>query len=283
MNYTIASIKYILKNFWYILPFSILPALFLSLSIDKFAIQKVLTDYFTGKPGGSFPIIFRAISIFNFRDVGAFFAGLAGIVLMVVCVSLMLALIEKHMRIGKRTYNGIFSKLNDNLLSTCGICLFYVLIYEVWAVLISALLFLAYLVENVVAVYILSVIIFFSMHFVLLYVVSLFYLWLPCLQITGFRAFEAAPLLLSAGGARENEDRVRAVDQRDDFGNFDRADGDFRAHERVFLRGGRGAVYVYDRDVLRAYAGGVFRPCPAGARRPEKVLPLLSRHGTNFK
>lgn len=191
MNYTIASIKYILKNFWYILPFSILPALFLSLSIDKFAIQKVLTDYFTGKPGGSFPIIFRAISIFNFRDVGAFFAGLAGIVLMVVCVSLMLALIEKHMRIGKRTYNGIFSKLNDNLLSTCGICLFYVLIYEVWAVLISALLFLAYLVENVVAVYILSVIIFFSMHFVLLYVVSLFYLWLPCLQITGFRAFEA--------------------------------------------------------------------------------------------
>lgn len=191
MNYTIASIKYILKNFWYILPFSILPALFLSLLIDKFAIQKVLTDYFTGKPGGSFPIIFRAISIFNFRDVGAFFAGLAGIVLMVVCVSLMLALIEKHMRIGKRTYNGIFSKLNDNLLSTCGICLFYVLIYEVWAVLISALLFLAYLVENVVAVYILSVIIFFSMHFVLLYVVSLFYLWLPCLQITGFRAFEA--------------------------------------------------------------------------------------------
>ena len=191
MNYTIASIKYILKNFWYILPFSILPALFLSLSIDKFAIQKVLTDYLTGKPGGSFPIIFRAISIFNFRDVGAFFAGLAGIVLMVVCVSLMLALIEKHMRIGKRTYNGIFSNLNDNLLSTCGICLFYVLIYEVWAVLISALLFLAYLVENVVAVYILSVIIFFSMHFVLLYVVSLFYLWLPCLQITGFRAFEA--------------------------------------------------------------------------------------------
>ena len=191
MNYTIASIKYILKNFWYILPFSILPALFLSLSIDKFAIQKVLTDYFAGKPGGSFPIIFRAISIFNFRDVGAFFAGLAGIVLMVVCVSLMLALIEKHMCIGKRTYNGIFSKLNDNLLSTCGICLFYVLIYEVWAVLISALLFLAYLVENVVAVYILSVIIFFSMHFVLLYVVSLFYLWLPCLQITGFRAFEA--------------------------------------------------------------------------------------------
>ncbi|MFQ7701406.1 MAG: hypothetical protein ACLSTV_10195 [Coriobacteriales bacterium] len=191
MNYTIASIKYILKNFWYILPFSILPALFLSLSIDKFAIQKVLTDYFTGKPGGSFPIIFRAVSVFNFRDVGAFFAGLAGIVLMVVCVSLMMALIEKHMRIGKRTYNGIFSKLNDNLLSTCGICLFYVLIYEVWAVLISALLFLAYLVENVFAVYILSAIIFFGMHFVLLYVVSLFYLWLPCLQITGFRAFEA--------------------------------------------------------------------------------------------
>ena len=191
MNYTIASIKYILKNFWYILPFAILPALFLSLSIDKFAIQKVLTDYFTGKPGGSFPIIFRAISIFNFRDVGAFFAGLAGIVLMVVCVSLMMALIEKHMRIGKRTFSGIFSKLNDNLISTCGICLLYVLLYEVWALITSALLFLVMIPETVGVVYVLSVIVFFGMHFVLLYIVSIFYLWLPCLQITGFRAFEA--------------------------------------------------------------------------------------------
>ena len=191
MRYTIQSIKYVFKNFFYIFPLALLPALFLSFSLDKDAISRVLTSYFTGEPSASVPDIFRAVSIFNFRSLKAFFAGLAGVVLMVLCTALIFAFVEKHMRIGKRTFSGIFSKLNDNLISTCGICLLYVLLYEVWALITSALLFLVMIPETVGVVYVLSVIVFFGMHFVLLYIVSIFYLWLPCLQITGFRAFEA--------------------------------------------------------------------------------------------
>ena len=175
MKYTIATIKYILKNFLYIFPFALLPALFLSFSLDKTAIHTLLTNYFTGNPTAIFTDIFHAVSIFNFRSVGVFFAGLIGVVLMILCASLMTALMEKHMRIGKRTFNGVFSKLNDNLMSTCGICLLYVFS----------------LIGSKAAIYVLSVIVFLGMHFILLYIVSIFYLWLPCLQITGFRAFEA--------------------------------------------------------------------------------------------
>lgn len=192
MKYTIQSIRYIIKNFLYVVPFALLPALFLSVSLDKEAISRITKNYFTGKSGASsFPDIFHAVSIFNFRSVGAFFAGLAGVILMILCVSLMFAMIEKHMRIGRRTMNGVFSKLNDNLLSTCGICLLYVFVYEVWALITSALLFFVLLTNARAVAYILSVIVFFGMHFVLLYIVSIFYLWLPCLQITGFKAFEA--------------------------------------------------------------------------------------------
>lgn len=192
MKYTIQSIRYIVKNFWYVIPFALLPALFLSVTLDKDSISKVATNYFTGKPAASyFSDIFHAVSILNFRSVGAFFSGLAGVVLMILCVSLMFAMVEKHMRIGKRTLNGVFSKLNDNLISTCGICLLYVLVYEVWTLITSALLFFVALPDAKAVAYVLSVVVFFGMHFVLLYIVSIFYLWLPCLQITGFRAFEA--------------------------------------------------------------------------------------------
>lgn len=191
MRYTFQSIRYIIKNFLYIFPLVVLPALALSFTLDKPTIKTLLADYFGGRPRASFPAVFRCVSIFNFRSLPAFFAGLAGIVLMVLCASMLLALIEKHMRIGKRTFNGLLSKLNDNLISTCGVCVLYAAIYEVWALVLSALLFCVSLADSVVAVYVLTIFVYLGMLFVLLYVVSLFYLWLPCLQITGFRAFEA--------------------------------------------------------------------------------------------
>lgn len=191
MKYTIESIKYLFKNFWYIFPFALVPAIFLSFSLDKDAIDRLLTGFFTGKPEVSFVDVFHAISVLNFRSWEAFLSGFAGVILMVLCVALMFAFIEKHMRIGKRTLNGLFSKLNDNLISTTGIALMYTAIYELWALITSALLFFVFLPSNLPIQYIFSVIVFFGMHFVLLYVVSIFYLWLPCLQITGFRAFEA--------------------------------------------------------------------------------------------
>ena len=161
------------------------------ISLDKDAIDRLLTGFFTGKPEVSFVDVFHAISVLNFRSWEAFLSGFAGVILMVLCVALMFAFIEKHMRIGKRTLNGLFSKLNDNLISTTGIALLYTAIYELWALITSALLFFVFLPSNLPIQYIFSVIVFFGMHFVLLYVVSIFYLWLPCLQITGFRAFEA--------------------------------------------------------------------------------------------
>ena len=191
MKYTIESIKYLFKNFWYIFPFALVPAVFLSFSLDKDAIDRLLTGFFTGKPEVSFVDVFHAISVLNFRSWEAFLSGFAGVILMVLCVALMFVFIEKHMRIGKRTLNGLFSKLNDNLISTTGIALLYTAIYELWALITSALLFFVFLPSNLPIQYIFSVIVFFGMHFVLLYVVSIFYLWLPCLQITGFRAFEA--------------------------------------------------------------------------------------------
>lgn len=104
-----------------------------------------------------------------------------------------LAFVEKHMRIGRRTLNGIWHKINDNFISSLGIIAIYLLIYEFWAIMTGAMMFAAISIFSSApaAQYIFIVAIFGGMLFALLYVVAMLYLWLPCLQITGFGFYDA--------------------------------------------------------------------------------------------
>ncbi len=192
MRYTVQSTKYVFKNFLYLFPFAILPAIFLSISTDQEAVNSVIRAFFNGDINDwSFTAIFRAISILNFASWQAIVFGVVGIVVIVPCAALMMALLEKHMRIGKRTFNGILGKLNDNLISTCGYTLLILGIYEIWALLIAAFTFLFSMIEILPLAYALVAVTFILFHVLLVVVISTVYLWLPCMQITGFRAFEA--------------------------------------------------------------------------------------------
>ena len=180
------------QNFLYLFPFVILPAFFLSLSVDEGAIIEVVGGAFKGNlKDWTFNNIFCAVSVLNFGSWRSILFGIIGIIVLVPCVALLLALLEKHFRIGKRTFNGIWSKLNDNILSTGGYAILILLIYELWSLLFSAVLYLVSLVSIKVVAYIFIGIFLIAFHIVLVYVISAIYLWLPCMQITGFRAFEA--------------------------------------------------------------------------------------------
>ena len=193
MRYTIKSTKYIAKNFIYLLPFAIIPAFFCALAVDGEAIRCAIEAFFKGGlvEEWHFDHLFRAISVFNFASWEAVLGGIFAIPVMIVCVAMLLALLDKHMRIGKRTYNGIFVKLNDNFVSTAGYTILLLFVYEVWALITSALLFFFSRIEVPFLAYALVTISFVGMHVVLIYVISFIYLWLPCMQITGFRAGEA--------------------------------------------------------------------------------------------
>ena len=192
MQYTAQSGKYIFKNFWYIFPFAIIPAFFFALSSDREAIRCAVETLFTGRINEfHFAHLFRAISILNFASWQSVVFGILGVFLIVLCVAMMLALLDKHMRIGKRTYNGLFSKLNDNLVSTAGYAFLLLVIYEIWALVTAALLDLFFMIPNTLIAYILSGFVFLTMHIVLIYAIGTIYLWLPCMQITGFKALEA--------------------------------------------------------------------------------------------
>ena len=192
MKYTLKSNKYIANNLFYILPFAIIPAFFLSISTDEKALISVLQKAFDGVPHQiTFSELFRAISILNFGSWQSVVFGLVGILLMIVCVAMMLAMLEKHFRIGKRSYRGLLSKLNDNLLSTAGFGFLIIGFYEVWTLIMAIGVFIySRIFINAVAYTMIGVFLI-LMHIALIYVIGLIYLWLPCMQITGFRALQA--------------------------------------------------------------------------------------------
>ena len=119
MKYTKQTCNYIFKNFFYIFPLAVLPAFLLSLSTDEEAIQCLVETIIRGDLINlHFDHIFCAVSVLNFGSWESIIFGLLSIGGIIVFMALLMAFLEKHMRIGKRTLNGLFSKLNDNFLST---------------------------------------------------------------------------------------------------------------------------------------------------------------------
>lgn len=192
MKYTLQAIQYTLRNLLYLLPIVALPALFLSVSVDQAAIESVVHAFVEGNiHSWAFGDLFCAISVLNFGSLKSIGFGLLGIVALIVCVAMLMAFLEKHMRYGKRTFNGMFSKINDNLLPTLGYAILVLVIYEFWSLLLAALLFFVAKIGNMWVASGAALIILIAMHFALLYVLNIIYLWLPCMQITGFKAAEA--------------------------------------------------------------------------------------------
>ena len=181
MKYTLQSSKYVFKNFIYLFPFAILPAVFFAVSTDKTAITDIVKALLSGNMSNwTFSRLFNAISVLNFSSLKSIVFGLTGVVLIVFCIALMMALLEKHMRIGKRTYNGLMGKLNDNFMSTLCVVLTVLAIYELWVLLLSAFLFLLSRITIVYVAYGLAILAFVAFHILLMTSVGAIYLWLPC-------------------------------------------------------------------------------------------------------
>ena len=183
--------KYIFKNLWFVLPFAIVPGIFLALSLDLDAVTSYIHALFSGNPRVGFIEMFQTLSIIRVDGWLGVLFGICTVLSIVLFMSIMLALVEKHMRIGKRTFSGAFSHLGELLLKTLIVTFVYFVMYELWALIVSALFFVINSAHAVVLVYILDALVFLASTLVLLYVVTSFYLWFPCMQITGFRPFSA--------------------------------------------------------------------------------------------
>ncbi len=184
--------KYIFKNLWYVLPFAVVPAVLLAFTLDYDAIHTVTYAFYTGGLHDmGFFVLFRAFSLI--RTDHWWSAVLSVVTLLVCCVmfTLMLIFVEKHMRIGKRTLSGLGRQFTWLILPVMCMGLFYLALYEVYSVIVSSLLFVVCRLPATGFLNFLFVVVMVVFTFLLIYLVTLLYLFLPCKQVTGFRTYDA--------------------------------------------------------------------------------------------
>lgn len=184
--------KYIFKNLWYVLPFAIVPSIFLAVTIDYEAIRYVTFAFFKGELHAmEFLYLFRAFSIIRVDHVWS--TLISAIALLVSCVffTLMLIFVEKHMRIGKRTLSGLKRQFFWLIMPVFCVGIFYLAMYEIFSVVVSSLLYVVCRLPSTAVLYLLFLAVIGVFGFFLIYVVSLMYLFLPCKQVTGFRTYDA--------------------------------------------------------------------------------------------
>ncbi len=191
MGVVFGNWKYIVRNLWYVLPFAIVPGILLAFCVDYEALSILTHAILHGDPRIGFVELFRAFNLIRIDSwLGAVY-GVAAFIAVSVFMTLMLAFVEKHMRIGKRTLSGVFTQLGTFLSAVIWMTLVFFAIYEIWAVVLSAIVYVVFQLPSIPVIYIGFFAVTLALSFTLIYLVSFVYLFLPCKQVTGFRNYDA--------------------------------------------------------------------------------------------
>ena len=188
MNTVVGSWKYIFKNLWSVLPFALVPGVFLALALDHSAASAYLHGFLAGDPRPGFLVMLRTFGVIRMDSwLGGVFTVCAFLTV-AVFAALMLSFAEKHMRLGKRTASGLLRQFLNVLPSAFLLTFFYTALFETYAIILSAILFVLSAIPATPLVYVLDVAAVLFFTFALLYVASLFYLWF---QMTGFGMYDS--------------------------------------------------------------------------------------------
>ena len=163
--------------------FGLLPSYFLAMSTDIENLAHLAENAMAANTDFGFWNIFTFLSPFNAKGWPFALLFLASCA---VFIPMLHGFIEKHMRIGSRSFKGIAGRMNSNFLPTFVVLLLFVLVYEVWALIASGLVSAVLFLVDGIAAFILSVAVVFAANALLAWFSSGFLLWLPCMQITGY-------------------------------------------------------------------------------------------------
>ena len=271
MKYIADALRYMFKNFIFLFAFALIPSYFFAMSVDLRSLEKIASNLLAADVDVTFATVFNSVSLIN----GARWPfGLVCLASMAVCMPMLLAFIEKHMRIGSRSLKGLFGRINYNFLSTVVLLLLALAVYELWALLVSGLVYASILLFDGAARFIAAVIVAAGMVLLLSYIFMQVWLWLPCLHITGYSYMDALAFSLQQKTALpRGHAAVRRGDDLDPHGGGRVQPLRYR---RARLRLGGAHLYFVVFIFQRAHVYGILRCRGRRTRRPEKTF-LIGR------
>lgn len=150
-----STLVYIVKNFWFMLPIVALPAVLLGF---------VRASQYDNSPADFFISLFRHSSggsefkIENFSfDLFGYFTGfnlgadwwiyLLGLISLFFALCMTVSAVERHMRLGLRSYTKIFTMLNESILAVLPYFVLALFLFEFISLIICGMIYLFYVLN----------------------------------------------------------------------------------------------------------------------------------------
>ena len=170
MKYIGSALRYMFKNFIFVFLFALIPSYFFAMTVDTDN-ARVLTQELISAGGWPYALVCLAA--------------------LAVSLPFLFGFIEKHMRIGSRSFKGLAGRFNTNFITTLVLTLLGTAVYELWALLAAGLIFAESLILTGIAYAAVAIATYAAMVALVCYLLSAFLTWLPCLLVTGYRFFDA--------------------------------------------------------------------------------------------
>lgn len=138
MNYFKSTAAYYFKNFWFVMLFSIVPAIYIGLLLHPFMFVEFLYNY----PNKEFSGFASFISAMLPLDVMTLVLGLIGLIFVTILISMLLGKVEAHFRLGKKSLAFKSSGVNNNFSSVLISSLFLLVSFLVLMVILALLIML---------------------------------------------------------------------------------------------------------------------------------------------
>jgi hypothetical protein len=161
-----------------------------ALLIDTNAYNTILGSVSEGKISGSFTEWFYFFILFNPSNVFTIIAGLAAYIVLILNLAFVQSLVDNHVRFGSRSIRSIASSFNINVVNSLIFAIFALFIHYLNGVIMAAIMKTCEVIPIAYS-YIIGIVLCVLLIVFIFFVCSLFLLWLPCVEITGFKKYEA--------------------------------------------------------------------------------------------
>lgn len=179
------STKYIIKNFFKLLVFTIVPSIALAFTGS---VSTILTFFFNYKTKTN--TVWNIYRNFTFIGSRNWLLGVLAIILISFFLSLLLGAIDRHMKIGKFSFARPFSNLNETVLVVTPVVVVFILLLELVAFVNSSFVFLFAKMPTVPSV-ILSILITLVFYSAVFIVFAQFMLLIPSQTVAGYPILDA--------------------------------------------------------------------------------------------
>jgi hypothetical protein len=173
-----------------LLPCYLIAAFAFGLLINPAAYSTIALSVGDGTISGSFTAWMTFFILFNPQNVLTTLSGVVAYVILIVDLALIHSLVDKHIRFGTKNLRSVAGGFNINIVNGIIFTLFAIIAQLIVAAVISAIMKTCELIP-VSYSYIAGIVICSALLIFILFVAGLFLLWLPCVDVTGFKKFDA--------------------------------------------------------------------------------------------